>query len=144
MRCSTVLVVSGMIWKLDVTLNDLNNLFNQIQQSLSLKDPLGLEHCKSKLERCIPIVSLILLCISNESIESHDHTATQNENQQPQGQTLVTLQSLVERLIFEMEVELEKVTVALETASVEESRDVISFQTNTGGRPAYNKSQKFK
>ena len=96
MRCSTVFVVSGIIWKLDVTFNDLNNLFNQIQQSLSLKDPLGLEHYKSKLERCIPIVSSILLCISNESIESHVRTATQNENQQPEGQTLVTLRSLVE------------------------------------------------
>ena len=68
MRCSTVFVVSGMIWKLDVTFNDLNDLFNQIQQSLWLKDPSGLEHCKSKLERCIPIVSSILLCISNECI----------------------------------------------------------------------------
>ena len=138
MRCSTVFVVSGIIRKLDVTFNDLNNLFNQIQQSLPLKDPLGLEHYKSKLERCIPTVFSILLCISNESIESHVHTATQNENQQPEGKTLVTLRSLVERLIFEMKVELEKVTVALETASVEESRDVISFLPSTGGRPAYN------
>ena len=37
-----------------------------------------------------------------------------------------------------MKVELEKVTVALETTSVEESRDVISFLPSTGGRPAYN------
>ena len=110
-------------------LHSLDNLFNQIRQSLSLIDPLGLEHCKSKLERCIPIVSSILLCVPNDS---------QNESQQTEGETLVTLRSLVERLIFEMEMELEKVTLALETASVEESRDVISFLPSTGGRPAYN------
>ena len=107
-------------------------MFNQIRQSLSLIDPLGLEHCKSKLERCIPIVSSILLCVPNDS---------QNECQQTEGETaetFVTLRSLVERLIFEMEMELEKVTLALETASVEESRDVISFLPSTGGRPAYN------
>ena len=107
-------------------LHMLHNLFNQIRQSLSLIDPLGLEHCKSKLDLCIPIVSSILLCILNDS---------RNENQQTEGETLVTLWSLVERLIFEMETELEKVTVVLETASIEESRDVISC---TGGRPAYN------
>ncbi len=111
----------------------LNNLFNQIRQSLSLNDPRGLEHCQSKLERCIPIVSSIVLCISNET-----HVIRGTQNQQPEGQTLITLRSLVERLISEMEVELEKVTVALETASVEESRDVISFLSSTGGRAAYN------
>ena len=53
-------------------LHSLDNLFNQIRQSLTL---IGLEHCKSKLERCIPIVSSILLCVPNDS---------QNESQQTQ------------------------------------------------------------
>lgn len=115
--------------------------FNQIRQSLSFNDTLGLEHYKGKLERCIPVVPSILLCISNGS---HFNTATQNENQQlqPEGQTLVTLRSLVERLIVEMEVELEKVRVALETASVEESMLFCSYQALAEDLPI--KSQKFK
>ena len=75
----------------------LNNLFNQIQQSLSSNDPLGLEHCKSKVERCIPIVSAILLSIRHTNL-----TAT--ENLQATQCHMQTLQSLVERLICEMEV----------------------------------------
>ena len=101
-------------------------MFNQIQKALSLSDPLGLDHYKSKLERSIPIVAAISLAVHNSPIVED----TQSRR--------TPLGSLLEELISGMETELGKLTTVLEVPSIQRKREVTSLLPSTGGRPAFN------
>ena len=46
-------------------LASLNKLFNQIQRSLSIHDPICIEHYKNKLENYISIVVAISVAVNN-------------------------------------------------------------------------------
>ena len=48
----------------------LDRLSHHIQQSLVVRDPIDLEHCKSKLERRIPIVAAIFLAVTMQQLMS--------------------------------------------------------------------------
>ena len=106
----------------------LDRLSHHIQQSLFVRDPIDLEHCKCKLERSIPIVAAILLSVNN------NETADVNNMQ---GQ-MPSLGSLLERLLSGMEEDIEKLGRVLEAPNVERNRQVTSFLPSTGGRPAYD------
>ena len=43
----------------------LDTLFTHIQQSLYLRDPVDLEHCKQKLQLSLPIVTAIFFAVNN-------------------------------------------------------------------------------
>ena len=101
-------------------------MFNQIQKALSLSDPLGLDHYKSKLERSIPIVAAISLAVHNSPIVED----TQSRR--------TPLGSLLEELISRMETELGKLTTVLEAPSIQRKREVTSLLPSMGGRPAFN------
>ena len=104
-------------------LESLNALFNQIQRSLATSDPICVDHCKSKLQNCMPIVGAMLLAVNNNI--SHVQTGT-------------SLSTLLSNLISGMERELERLSQVVEVSFSEQSRDIISFLPSTGGRPAFN------
>ena len=106
----------------------LHRLCHHIQQSLFIRDPIDLEHCKCKLERSIPIVAAIFLAVNNNS-------ATNVVDVQDQ---MHPLGSLLEMLLSGMEGEVEKIARVLETPTAERRREVTSFLPSTGGRPSYD------
>lgn len=106
----------------------LETLFRHIQQSLSVRDPLYLELCKSKLERSIPIVSAILLVVNNNT----EVGSEEPESERP------SLGSLLEGLISAIEEQIERLRIVLESSAVAQRRAITSFLPSTGGRPAFN------
>jgi hypothetical protein len=102
----------------------LETLFRHIQQSLSVRDPLDLEHCKSRLEQSIPIVSAILLVVNNTEVESEESERS-------------SLGSLLDGLISAIEQQIERLSV-LESSAVAQRRVVTSFLPSAGVRPAFN------
>ena len=103
----------------------LETLFRHIQQSLSVRDPLDLEHCKSRLEQSIPIVSAILLVVNNTEVESEESERS-------------SLGSLLDGLISAIEQQIERLSVVLESSAVAQRRVVTSFLPSAGVRPAFN------
>lgn len=106
----------------------LDRLCHHIQQSLVVRDPIDLEHCKSKLERSIPIVAAIFLAVNNNAAINVGDV---------QGQ-MTPLGTLLEMLLSGMEQEMEKIARVLEAPTTERRREVTSFLPSTGGRPAYD------
>ena len=85
----------------------LDRLSHHIQQSLFIRDPIELEHCKSKLERSIPIVAAILLDVSNNSAPNFVDV----QDQMP------PLCSLLEMLLSGMEGEMDIMKAQIGKAS---------------------------
>ena len=103
----------------------LDRLCHHIQQSLVVRDPIDLEHCRSKLERSIPIIAAIFLAVNNNAAINVGDV---------QGQT-TPLGTLLEMLLSGMEQEMEEIARVLEAPTTERRREVTSFLPST--RPAY-------
>ena len=109
-------------------LQSLDTLFNQIQRSLTTSDPICADHCKNKLQNCMPIVAAMLIAVNN---------GMSNELTEQSEQIGTSLNMLLNNLMSGMERELERLSQVVEVSFSEESRNLISFLPSTGGRPAF-------
>ena len=111
-------------------LASLNKLFNQIQRSLSIHDPICIEHYKNKLENYISIVVTMSVAVNKtnqrETVQTEDTQRTQE----------ASLSTLLNDLLAGMEQELGKLS-EVEICPTEERREITSLLPSTGGRPFY-------
>ena len=107
----------------------LNRLFNQIQHSLSINDPICMEHYKNKLEDYSSIV--VAICIKVDM--------SRTDQEEVQSTTGHTLSSLLNNLIEYIEQEHGKLCQVIEMSPAQvERREITSVLPSGGGRPAYN------
>ena len=105
----------------------LNNVFDMSRRSQCNRDPIGIEHCKNKMEHYILTVVAMKVAV--------DENTTANGGNGPNS---LEIRNLLDNLVTAMEREIGKLSNVLESFPVEEPRNVISLLPSTGGRPAYN------
>ena len=109
----------------------LDSLFFRIQQSLHLRDPVDLQHCKQKLEQSLPIVIAIIFAVNNSVLNTtRGFQSHGGLNERP------SISWLLEELMNEIEKEVDKISAVLQSEEGERRRAVTSFLPSTGGRPA--------
>ena len=113
----------------------LDSLFIHIQQSLYLRDPVVLQHCKQKLEQSLPIVTTIFFAVNNSVL----NTTIRIQSHGEASETRPSITWLLEELINAIKRTMDNISAVLQSADPEgRSRTVISFLPSAGGCPAYN------
>ena len=111
----------------------LDSLFFHIEQSLYLRDPVDLQHCKQKLEQSLPIVTAIFFAVNNSVLYTTSGFQLDGEaSERP------WISWLLEELINGIEAEMGNISAVLQSEDRERRRAVTSFLPSTGGRPAYH------
>ena len=111
----------------------LDSLFFHIQQSLYLRDPVDLQHCKQKLEQSLPIVTAIFFAVNNSVLYT-----TSGFQLDVEASERPSISWLLEELINGIETEMGNISAVLQSEDRERRRAVTSFLPSTGGRPAYD------
>ena len=130
-RLQTVLM--SLVKNLRIFFDCWTVCFSIFQQSLHLRDPVDLQHCKQKLEQSLPIVTAIIFTVNNSVLNTtRGFQSHGGLNERP------SISWLLEESMNEIEKGVDKISAVLQSEERERCRAVTSFLPSTGGRSAYN------